>query len=99
MRFGLPIVAARIDDLVQLAGEEDMALDTYDPYNSTDLAERLIALARDPERQAKMAEMNYRAALNLTMQRIVASYLDEFAALLGQSPLPEIAAKGEVSAA
>jgi glycosyltransferase involved in cell wall biosynthesis len=99
LRFGLPIVAARIDDLVQLAAEEGIALDTFDPHNSADLAEQLIALAHDPQRQAKMAEENYRAAVNSTMQRIVASYLDEFAALLGQSPASEIVTKGEVSAA
>jgi glycosyltransferase involved in cell wall biosynthesis len=99
VRFGLPIVAAHIDDLVQLAEEEGIALDTYDPLSSTELAARLIALARDPERQAQMAEQNYRVAMDSTMPRIVASYLDEFAALLRQSPPPEIAAKGEVSAA
>jgi len=99
VRFGLPIVAAHIDDLVQLAEEEGFALDTYDLHSAGDLAERLIALARDPARQAKMAEQNYQAAVNATMPRIVASYLDEFAALLGRSPLSEITAKGEVSAA
>ncbi len=99
VRFGLPIVAARIDDLVQLAEEEGIALDTYDPHSPADLADRLIALARDPDRQAKMAQKNYQMALNSTMPRIVASYLDEFAALLGQSPPSELAANGEVSAA
>jgi glycosyltransferase involved in cell wall biosynthesis len=99
VRFGLPIVAAHIDDLVQLAEEEGIALDTYAPYSSADLAQRLIALARDPERQARMAEQNYRVAVESTMPRIVASYLDEFAALLRQSPPAAIAAKGEVSAA
>ena len=98
VRFGLPIVAAHIDDLVQLAEEEGIAVDTYDPHSSADLAERLISLARDPQRQATMAEQNYRAALSSTMPRIVASYLDEFSALLGHSP-PEMAARGEVSAA
>lgn len=99
VRFGLPIVAARIDDLVQLAEEEGIALDTYDPHSPAELADRLIALARDPDRQAEMAQKNYQTALNSTMPRIVASYLDEFAALLGQSPPSEVSAKGEVSAA
>lgn len=98
-RFALPIVAAHIDDLVQLAEEEGIALDSYDPQSSADLAERLIALARDPRRQAQMAEQNYHAAVNSTMPRIVASYLDEFATLLGQAPRSPIASRSEVSAA
>ena len=98
-RFGLPIVAAHIRDLVELAEEEGIALDTYDPDSSSGLAECLIALARDPLRQARMAEQNFQAAVNSTMPRIVASYLDEFAALLGQSPPREIVTRSEVTAA
>ena len=99
VRFGLPIVAAHIDDLVRLAEEEGIALDTYAPNDVADLAGRLIALARDPARQNRMGEQNYRVAENATMPRIVASYLDEFAALLGQTPPSRIAAGREVSAA
>jgi glycosyltransferase involved in cell wall biosynthesis len=98
-RFGLPIVAARIDDLVRLAEEEGLALDAYAPHSATDLAARLIALARDPARQASMAEQNYRVAVNATMPRIVASYLEEFAALLGKSPPAQIDPEREASAA
>lgn len=99
VRFGLPIVAAHIDDLVRLADEEGIALDTYAPNDAADLAGRLIALARDPARRIRMGEQNYRVAENATMPRIVASYLDEFAALLGQTPPSRIAAGREVSAA
>lgn len=104
-RFGLPIVGTNIDDLVRLAEEEGLALDTYDPNNSSELAARLIALARDPGRQASMAEQNYRAALEGTMPRIVASYVAEFARLLGRplpvptSPQSEMTAESEVTAA
>lgn len=98
-RFGLPIVSAHIDDLVRLAEEEGLALDTYDPHNSGELAATLIALALDPARQAQMADQNYRVALNSTMPRIVGSYLDEFASLLGESPPARQAPGSEVSAA
>lgn len=98
-RFGLPIVAAHIDDLVRLAEEEGIALDTFNPHDSADLAARLIQLARDPVRQMRLADQNYRVALNSTMPRIVASYLDEFAALIGETPPSCIAAEGEESAA
>lgn len=98
-RFGLPIVASHIDDLVRLAEEEGIALDTYAPNSATDLAARLIVLASDPARQARMAKQNYCVALNTTMPRIVASYLDEFAALLGEGPRSRITTEREVSAA
>jgi glycosyltransferase involved in cell wall biosynthesis len=84
-RFGLPIVAAALDDLVRLAEEEGIALETYEPGNSADLAARLIALAHDPTRQASMAEQNYQVALNSTMPSVVASYVTEFKRLLCES--------------
>lgn len=88
-RFGLPIVAAAVDDLVRLAEEEGIALDTYEPGNSADLAARLIALAQDPARQASMAEQNYQVALHSTMPSVVASYVTEFKHLLcASTPVP-----------
>jgi glycosyltransferase involved in cell wall biosynthesis len=98
-RFGLPIVAAHIDDLVRLAEEEAIAVKTYSPYDSADLASCLITLARDPVRQMEMAEQNYRVALNSTMSRIVASYMEEFAALLGKSAPPAAVEEREETAA
>lgn len=90
-RFGLPIVVAQVDDLVQLAEEEGLAVDTFDPSSPADLAAHLITLARDPARQMRMAEQNYRVALNSTMPNIVASYLAEFTRLSGE-PFPVEAA-------
>ncbi|HZP06101.1 MAG TPA: glycosyltransferase [Terracidiphilus sp.] len=98
-RFALPIVAANIDDLVRLADEEGLALDTFDPHNSAELASRLIALAHDSVRRDRMAEQNYQVALNTTMPRIVASYLAEFARLLGESPQLPATPEREVTTA
>ncbi len=98
-RFALPIVAASIDDLVRLADEEGLALDTFDPENSAELAARLISLAQDSGRRERMAEQNYRVALNTTMPRIVASYLAEFARLLGEQPQIPVTPEREVTTA
>jgi glycosyltransferase involved in cell wall biosynthesis len=84
-RFGLPIVSAAIEDLVELAGEEGMSMDTYDPSDPAELGCKLVALARDPERQARMGEQNYQVALNATMPKLVRSYLSEFARLTGEA--------------
>jgi glycosyltransferase involved in cell wall biosynthesis len=98
-RFGLPIVAAEVDDFVRLAEEEGLAIDTYKPGDSADLATRLIALARDPARQARMAEQNYQAAVQSTMPRIVASYVAEFRRLLDESKQLPTVQGGEATAA
>ena len=98
-RFGLPIVAAHVDDFVRLAEEEGLAIDTYEPGNAEDLAAHLIALASDPARQASMSEQNYGVASRSTMPRIVASYLAEFKRLLDDSKQQPAAPEGEATAA
>lgn len=98
-RFGLPIVAAEVDDFVRLAEEEGLAIDTYQPGDSAHLASRLIALAHDPARQARMAEQNYKVAAQSTMPRIVASYVTEFNRLLGEAKQVPTAVEGEATAA
>jgi glycosyltransferase involved in cell wall biosynthesis len=98
-RFGLPIVAADVEDFVRLAEEEGLAIDTYQPGSAVDLASRLIELAHDPTRQAQMAEQNYQVATRSTMPRIVASYLAEFERLLDKSTQLPREREEEVTAA
>jgi glycosyltransferase involved in cell wall biosynthesis len=98
-RFGLPIVSAEVDDFVRLAEEEGLAIDTYKPGDSADLATRLIALAHDPARQARVAEQNYQVAVQSTMPRIVASYIAEFERLLDESKQLPTVQKSETTAA
>jgi glycosyltransferase involved in cell wall biosynthesis len=97
-RFGLPLVSAEVDDFVRLAEEEGLAIDTYKPGDSADLATRLIALAHDPVRQARMAEQNYQVAVQSTMPRIVASYVAEFERLLDESKKLPTVQKSETTA-
>jgi glycosyltransferase involved in cell wall biosynthesis len=98
-RFGLPLVMARIDDLVRLADEEGLAIETFDPSSSADLARCLISVAQDPARRTQMAEQNYQVAEKTTMSRIVASYLTEFARLAGDSVPVSATAESEARAA
>lgn len=98
-RFGLPIIAAEVDDFVRLAEEEGLAIDTYSPGDAAGLASRLILLAHDPARQARMALQNYQVAVQSTMPRVVASYVAEFNRLLNQSQQLPTAPEGEASAA
>ncbi len=77
-RFGLPLVAPPIADIINVTTEEGLAVDYYRTDDTADLADKLIALARDPERQRHMAEQNYAAAMAMTMPYIVQQYLTDF---------------------
>jgi glycosyltransferase involved in cell wall biosynthesis len=95
-QFGLPIVASYIEDVRIIAQEENLAVDYYRPDDVRDLAATLVNLAGDPARQRRMAEQNYRAALEMTMPHIVSQYLSDLAAITSEEqpqqsavPLPD----------
>jgi glycosyltransferase involved in cell wall biosynthesis len=79
-RFGLPLVAPPIADILNVASEEGLAVDYYATDDTADLADKIIALAHQPERQRRMAEQNYAAAMAMTMPYIVQQYLKDFTA-------------------
>ncbi len=77
-QYGLPLIGSSIGDIVNVCTEENLAIDYYRTDDSLDLARKLVALARDPERRRRMAEQNYAAAMAMTMPAIVAQYLADF---------------------
>lgn len=80
-QFGLPLVGSDIEDVRIIAGEENLALDFYRADDVQDMAAKLIALAKDPARERRMADQNYQAAQAMTMTHIVGEYLADFAAV------------------
>lgn len=76
--YGLPIVCADIPDFRGMAHDEGLAIEFYRTGNAEDLAARINALLRSPERQKEMAEQNFSAALRMTMPEIVRQYLRSF---------------------
>ncbi len=87
VQYGLPLIGSSIGDIITVCTEENLAIDYYRTDDAADLAEKIIALARDPERERRMAEQNYASALAMTMPRIVAQYLADFQqALPGSVP-------------
>jgi glycosyltransferase involved in cell wall biosynthesis len=76
--YGVPIISAGLADFHDMAEEEGMAMEFYEPGNSLDLANRLIALLKSPEKQLEMAEQNFSAALRMTMPQVVYRYLRQF---------------------
>jgi glycosyltransferase involved in cell wall biosynthesis len=76
--YGLPIICADIGDFREMAQDEGLAIDFYDTDDSDSLAESLLALLDDPQRQRDMAEQNFSAALRQTMPLIMRQYLRAF---------------------
>jgi glycosyltransferase involved in cell wall biosynthesis len=76
--YGVPIVCADLADFRQMATGEDLAVEFYQPGNASDLADCLIGLLEDPERQRACATQNFAAAQRMTMPSIVQKYLRHF---------------------
>jgi glycosyltransferase involved in cell wall biosynthesis len=76
--YGVPIVSAGIVDFKQMADEEGLAIEFYEPGNTEDLANRLIHVLENPDVERAMALQNFSAALRMTMPRIVCDYLRHF---------------------
>lgn len=76
--FGVPIVSADLLDFRQMAKSEELAIAFYPPGNAQGLADCLIDLLTDPEKQGSMATQNFSAALRMTMPNVVQKYLRHF---------------------
>src|SRR5499427_1129608 len=76
--FGVPIVSADLADFRQMAQSEELAIEFYPPGNARGLAECLLRLLNDVEKQGAMATQNFSAALRMTMPNVVQKYLRHF---------------------
>lgn len=76
--YGVPIVSADLPDFRQMAQGEDLAIEFYPPGDAQGLADCLIELLQNEERQQAMAAQNFSAALCMTMPNVVHKYLRHF---------------------
>lgn len=76
--YGVPIVASDIPDFRRLADEEGLAIDFFPPGQIPQLAQHLIGLLQNRERQIEMAMQNVSAALRMSMPEIIRQYLRTF---------------------
>ena len=76
--YGVPIVASDIPDFRRLADEEDLAIDFFPPGDIDALADHLVALLSDKDRQIEMALQNTSAAMRMSMPEIIREYLRTF---------------------
>jgi glycosyltransferase involved in cell wall biosynthesis len=76
--YGIPIVCADIEDLRGMASNENMAVRFHKVGDAADLAAQLIAILESPELEHQMAEHNFRAGVEMTMNNVVKNYLRWF---------------------
>jgi glycosyltransferase involved in cell wall biosynthesis len=76
--YGVPVIATDIPDFRRLAEEEGLAIDFFPAGDTNALAEHLIDLLENRERQVEMALENVSAALRMSMPEIIRQYLKTF---------------------
>jgi glycosyltransferase involved in cell wall biosynthesis len=76
--FGVPIVSADLSDFRQMAQSEELAIDFYPPGDANGLADCLLDLLQNLDKQMTMATQNFSAALRMTMPNVVQKYLRHF---------------------
>lgn len=76
--YGVPIVCADIPDFKEMAADEDMAVGFFKIGDASDLAQQLTTILQSPELQRSMAERNFAAGVQMTMDNVVRNYLRWF---------------------
>jgi len=76
--YGVPMVASDIPDFRRLADEEGLAIDFFPAGDVGELAQHLIDLLLNRERQVEMALQNVSAAMRMSMPEIIRQYLRTF---------------------
>lgn len=77
-QYGLPILAADIEDFRELAEYELVAMEFFTPNDVESLANQLVGLLHSHERLARMARQNFSAALQTSMPQVIRQYIRSF---------------------
>ncbi|HWC20528.1 MAG TPA: glycosyltransferase [Terriglobales bacterium] len=80
--FATPIIGSDIPDFIDMAQTEELAMLFYKTGDPDSLAKVLADLLENPTLQQEMAEQNFSVAVRMTMERVVAQYLQSFAKTL-----------------
>jgi glycosyltransferase involved in cell wall biosynthesis len=80
--YAVPIVASDIPDFRDMAETTHIAIEFFENQNPDSLADALIRLLNDSQRQAEMAEQNFAVALRNTMPEVVGEYVHAFSRAL-----------------
>jgi glycosyltransferase involved in cell wall biosynthesis len=77
-QYGLPILAPKINDFVELAEQEKISMEFFTPNDVDSLSRQLLFLLQTPERLEEMAHQNFSAALQMSMPQIIREYIRTF---------------------
>jgi len=77
-QFGLPMVAAQIPEMMEMAEEEGIAIEFYAPGDGHGLANHLIRLLSSDELRRNLSKQNLAAAHGTPMSQVVADYMRLF---------------------
>jgi len=76
--YGVPIVCADIPDFRGMVTDENMSVRFYRVGDHNDLAAQLVQILQSPELERHMAEQNFNAGLQMTMESVIRNYLRWF---------------------
>jgi glycosyltransferase involved in cell wall biosynthesis len=74
-QYGLPMVAAAIPEIVEIAHEENIAVEFYEPGEGAGLAKQLIRLLTSEDLRRSFSEQNLQAAQGTPIAQVVNDYL------------------------
>lgn len=77
-QYGLPILAPKITDFVELAEQEQVSMEFFTPNDVDSLYQQLLFLLQTPNRLEEMAHQNFSAALQMSMPQIIREYIRTF---------------------
>jgi glycosyltransferase involved in cell wall biosynthesis len=80
--FAVPIIGSDIPDFRDMAQTEELGMLFYETGNPDSLAKVLADLLEDSTLQQQLAEQNFSVAVRMTMEKVVAQYLQSFAKAL-----------------
>ena len=80
-QYGLPMVAAAIPEIVEIAKEESVAVEFYDPGDGRTLTNHLTRLLQSDDLRRRFSEQNLLAAQGTPITQVVDDYLRSFSAV------------------
>jgi glycosyltransferase involved in cell wall biosynthesis len=78
--YGLPMVAADVPEIRELADVYGVAAEFYEPEDGLTLQRQILRILKSPELRANMALQNLNVGSNMQMSQVVGSYVNLFKA-------------------
>ena len=77
-QFGVPVLSPDIHDFQQLVTTEGLAMEFFPHGDPREMAAKLVALLKTPEKLEQMSLQNFAVGLHMTMPKIIRDYVRTF---------------------